>query len=496
MARGRGRGRLLGRGRCRGRGPVVSATSAEEAAGGTAEEVASAAHPAAEAQAAPAVDAQAASAIIIQNLQRENELLRQQMQAAHPAAVPTAAVVSVAGPVVAAVPPETRISLREWMSLRLDTFDGAGTPVQVADWLRYMERQFDALEMNSVQRVRFVAFQLKGQADIWWEGVLSARTPVQGPVTWEFFVGQFRAKYYPDSFVEKMEQSLLTLTQGHRSVSEYEAEFNSLVRFVPAVANDDMEKAKRFRRGLVQEYRQILGASVLRDFSTVVEQARGMELVRNLPSQTQSASGTVPVGGSGSGQKRSFSGGGGSSQRPASKRFQGGRQSRPVQQWQSSSSAPRTSSSTPQLRPVPGQGMKCFRCGEGHRSSECSFRGTCRQCGREGHKASVCKQNPASIIKWEAVPVASSSSAPRGSVQTLAAPPVPQFSSGWVPPAVFTPAPPAGFYWNPAPSAPPSYASPAAVPAHPSQVLVRPLLRCPWESTPCLLLIPWAVLTW
>lgn len=84
-------------------------------------------------------------------------------------------------------------------------------------------------------------------------------------------MGQFRAKYYPDSFVEKMEQSLLSLTQGNRSVSEYEVVFNNLVRFIPAVANNDLEKAKRFRRGLIQEYRQILGASALRDFSTVVE---------------------------------------------------------------------------------------------------------------------------------------------------------------------------------------------------------------------------------
>ena len=102
------------------------------------------------------------------------------------------------------------MSLREWMSLRLDTFDRAGTPVQAADWLRYMERQFGALEITSAQKAHFVAFQLKGQADIWWEGVLSARTPVQRPVTWELFVEQFRAKFYPESFLERMEQSLMT----------------------------------------------------------------------------------------------------------------------------------------------------------------------------------------------------------------------------------------------------------------------------------------------
>ena len=222
---GRGRGRPPGRGRGRGRGPVVSAVSAEESDGGATEEVASVAHPAAGAQAAPAAEAQPASAIIIQNLQREIEQLRRQVQAAPPAApvaamaaaAPVAAVAaaapvavvaaaaSVADPMVAAIPPEARMSLREWQSLRLDFFDGAGTPVQAADWLRYIERQFGAMELTSAQKARFVAFQLKGQADIWWEGVLSARTPIQGVVTWEVFVEHFRSKYYSDSFLERME---------------------------------------------------------------------------------------------------------------------------------------------------------------------------------------------------------------------------------------------------------------------------------------------------
>lgn len=162
-ARGRGRPPGRGRGRGRGRELAVSSSSSEETTGAAAEGVASAAQPAAEAQ--------AASAAIIQNLQRENQELRRQVQAALPAA---AALVTE--PAAIAIPPEARMSLREWMSLRVDTFDGAGTPVQAADWLRYMERQFGALEMTSAQKAWFVAFQLKGQADIWWEGVLSART--------------------------------------------------------------------------------------------------------------------------------------------------------------------------------------------------------------------------------------------------------------------------------------------------------------------------------
>ena len=127
-----------------------------------------------------------------------------------------------------------------------------------------------------------MAFQVKGQVDIWWEGVLSARAPVLGPVTWEDFLGQFRAKFYPDSFLERMENSLLTFVQGKLSMADYEAGFNNLVLFVPAVAGNDREKAKWFQRGLNSEYRHVLGASSLLDFNSVVDQAKGVDLEREL----------------------------------------------------------------------------------------------------------------------------------------------------------------------------------------------------------------------
>ena len=99
--------------------------------------------------------------------------------------------------------------------------------------------------------------------------------------------------------------------------------FNNLIRFIPAVATNDVEKAKRFRRGLKPKYCHVLGALELRDFSTLVEQARGMEIEMQLSEESQGAGDTVVPGGSSSSQKRSFCGGGGSFQRPVSKKFKG-----------------------------------------------------------------------------------------------------------------------------------------------------------------------------
>ena len=77
------------------------------------------------------------------------------------APVATAAAVLVAVPTVVPTVSEARMGLLEWLALCLDTFDGAGTLVQAAGWLRYLERQFEALMMSSQLRARYVAFQLR-----------------------------------------------------------------------------------------------------------------------------------------------------------------------------------------------------------------------------------------------------------------------------------------------------------------------------------------------
>ena len=67
----------------------------------------------------------------------------------------------------------------------------------------------------------------------------------------------------------------------------------------------------------------MLGALELRDFSSLVEQARGIEIEMQLSEELQGTGDTVVLRGSGSCQKRSFGGGGGSFQRPVSKMFKG-----------------------------------------------------------------------------------------------------------------------------------------------------------------------------
>ncbi|KAF7014575.1 hypothetical protein CFC21_028556 [Triticum aestivum] len=78
-----------------------------------------------------------------------------------------------------------------------------------------------------------------------------------------------------------------------------------------------------------------------------------------------------------------------------------------------------------QLKAVKGQGLICYKCGDGHRAAECTFSGDCHGCGRQGHKDRVCKANPNSVVKWQPAHAQDLVTPSPGSVSRQATPHVP-----------------------------------------------------------------------
>ncbi|XP_020184919.1 uncharacterized protein [Aegilops tauschii subsp. strangulata] len=167
--------------------------------------------------------------------------------------------------------------LLTWSMVHSDTFNGTGTPVVAADWLRIMERRLEVMQVQPAQKVMFATIQLKGNADIWWENVHSSLPPEHATPTWEFFRTQFIEKYYPASYIERMENALSKLRQGNKTIQDYETEFNDIIRFVRTVANNDKEKARRFKDGLEQQYRVVLSVAGSSSFASLVENAKKIE---------------------------------------------------------------------------------------------------------------------------------------------------------------------------------------------------------------------------
>jgi hypothetical protein len=59
--------------------------------------------------------------------------------------------------------PVSGLSLMHWMGMKLDTFDGNGTPVETVDWLTYVDDKMDVFEIVYGDRIRFGTQLLKGR---------------------------------------------------------------------------------------------------------------------------------------------------------------------------------------------------------------------------------------------------------------------------------------------------------------------------------------------
>jgi hypothetical protein len=51
--------------------------------------------------------------------------------------------------------PVSDLSLMKWMGMKLNSFDGSGTPIKAADWLTYVEDKMNVFEIVYGDRVRF-----------------------------------------------------------------------------------------------------------------------------------------------------------------------------------------------------------------------------------------------------------------------------------------------------------------------------------------------------
>lgn len=304
--------------------------------------------------------------------------------------------------------PVSGVSLIQWIGMKLDSFDGSGTPVEAADWLSYVEDKMEVFDVLAPDRIRYGTQLLKGEAQIWWKGVQSAHTAAHGPLSWPEFVRQFERRFYPATFLDRMKIDLNNYTQEKKSVAEYEVGFNQIVRFVPHVARDEVEKARQFWQGLKPSIRHVLGAFPVVDFRTMVEQALGVEMQQVYTFDMQKSSGGDQT--RNHGDRNSNSGG------PVHKKSS----SQCHHPYHGGTGQPRAqggSNTKYRAFPKPGMGMVCFRCGDAHRRTECRWAGKCSICSQD-HKDVVCRRNPNGKLRWEAV----TSSATTGTVQMMATP--------------------------------------------------------------------------
>ena len=83
------------------------------------------------------------------------------------------------------------IVVRQFLKLKLPTFNGKMNPIKANDWILAMEKKFRLLRYGEQQKVEISSYLLAGEASRWWilKGV---REP---GMNWAQFKVIFREKY-------------------------------------------------------------------------------------------------------------------------------------------------------------------------------------------------------------------------------------------------------------------------------------------------------------
>ena len=78
------------------------------------------------------------------------------------------------------------------------TFTRGGDPMVADHWFMQIENVLEAMKITSdTIRIRLAAFQLEGEARVWWRWVRTSRD--LEVMTWEEFQDLFMGKYFPET---------------------------------------------------------------------------------------------------------------------------------------------------------------------------------------------------------------------------------------------------------------------------------------------------------
>ncbi|XP_058103461.1 uncharacterized protein LOC131247034 [Magnolia sinica] len=117
----------------------------------------------------------------------------------------------------------------------------------------------------------------QGGAEHWWASV-SQTTGAEFEWTWEDFMDQFDRKFFPDHVHQQRVLEFETLVQGDMLVSQYDARFIALSRFVTYLVDDEGQKASHFENGLRLVLRSCVVGHMLPMFEEVVQRAQIYEV--------------------------------------------------------------------------------------------------------------------------------------------------------------------------------------------------------------------------
>ena len=260
---------------------------------------------------------------------------------------------------------ECQINLLDFKKYAPPAFSGTSDPMEAESWLKTIEKVFHALRCPAEDKVTFATFMLQGEAADWWEIKIGKMGPNDVPFTWEEFRKVFYEKYFPQSIRLQKFREFDRLIQSHMTVAQYAVKFEELSRYAPALKAEENVRARKFENGLRERIQQLVTVFELPTYKEVINKCLIIEKRLN---DAQAA------------REKSMKKRG----RAIDSQGQSSRAFKPK--------ILKPSQTTVESKAQSQGSIICYRCGGPHLKRDCTWPGRqCYKCGRDGHKAVVCR---------------------------------------------------------------------------------------------------------
>ena len=146
-------------------------------------------------------------------------------------------------------------------------------------WLEKLERVLEEVRCPPDQRASCAVSLLQGEAYDWWKLVLKSPR-IANPMTWEFFIQEFRAKYVTEMYKDSKWKHFLNLKQRSLSMAENEKEFSHLSKYAPESVLTKAFRCRKVEDGLhdsIKRYLAPMTSLQTVDFYQLVQAAMKVE---------------------------------------------------------------------------------------------------------------------------------------------------------------------------------------------------------------------------
>ncbi|XP_043710279.1 uncharacterized protein LOC122659207 [Telopea speciosissima] len=168
--------------------------------------------------------------------------------------------------------------MERFLKIQPLTFGGvAKGALQPMRWVKEMEKAFEFLGCTEAQKLQCARYKLQHEAEAWWQTTKPILADAHPELTWELFKEEFFKNYFPSSVRRRKEVEFTELSQGPKSILEYQQMFEELFFFAPEHLKTDKAKARKFEDGLRPSIGHVMVAHKAQSYSEVVQTAKEIE---------------------------------------------------------------------------------------------------------------------------------------------------------------------------------------------------------------------------